>query len=77
LHQRAPEEIAAPRHPLTALPALSGILVQRDEPIAFNGVVIGCNVGVGRAGPLNDPDTAQKIDPAAMSLSVPSGPISR
>ena len=38
---------------------------------------IGNQVGIGRAGALDDADAGQKSDPAARSVSAPSGPISR
>jgi len=59
------------------LPAPSGGLLERDQPIAFDGARVGNQVGVGRAGLLDDADTAQKSDPAARSLSPPSAPISK
>jgi hypothetical protein len=40
-------------------------LFERDQPIAFASAVVGNQVGVGRAGPLDDADAAQKSDPAA------------
>jgi shikimate kinase len=36
-----------------------------DQPVAFDGVRRSQQVGVGRAGALDDADAAQKIDPAA------------
>jgi hypothetical protein len=77
LDQRAAVEIALGGNPLPPLPTSAGILVQGDQPIAFVGAGISKNVGIGRAGPLDDPDPSQKIDPAARSAIAPSGPISR
>jgi len=45
--------------------------------ILFEGGVIGKQIGVGRAGPLNDADAAQKRLPAARSVKLPSGPMRR
>jgi hypothetical protein len=42
--------------------------MQRDQPIAFDGTVIGDEVGVGRASSLDDTDARQKRDPAALSV---------
>ena len=55
----------------------AGKLLPRDQPIAFAGLRIGNQVGVGRAGLLDDADAAQKSDPAARSVSELSGPISK
>ncbi len=77
LHERAAEEIAWRGKPGAALAALAGILRQSDEPIAFDGRFVGDEVGVGRAGALDNADAAQKSEPAARSVSAPSGPINR
>jgi hypothetical protein len=57
------------------------ILLERDQPVALDRALdranIGDQVGVGRAGPLDDSDAGQKSVPAARSVSVPRGPISR
>jgi hypothetical protein len=61
--------------PSLAAPARE--LFEGDQPLAFGGIGIGNEVGVGRARTLDNPDAAQKSDPAARSLSALSGPISR
>jgi hypothetical protein len=53
---------------MAALAAPSRVLLQGDEPVAFNRAQVTQKVGVGRAGALDDPDSAQKIDPAARSV---------
>jgi hypothetical protein len=40
-------------------------LLERDEPPALSGSCIGDQVGIGRAGALDDSYAGQKIDPAA------------
>jgi hypothetical protein len=77
LHKRAAVEVAIDRDPASALAAPPRLLVQRDEPVAFDGALFRNQVGIGRAGALDDPDARQKIDPAALSVKDPSGPISR
>jgi hypothetical protein len=39
--------------------------------------LVGEQVGVGRAGAFDDPQSAQNSDPAARSAIEPSGPISK
>jgi hypothetical protein len=51
--------------------------MQSDEPVTLNRVAVRNQVGVGRAGALDDPDARQKRLPAALSVSDPKGPISR
>ena len=75
--QGAAEEIALRRHPFRPCRPLPASCCQRDQPVAFDRVWIGKQVGIGRAGALDDPDAAQNSDPAARSVSAPSGPISR
>ncbi len=70
-------EIAVGRDPVPALAALACCLLERDEPVSFDGIRIGKQVGIGRAGALDDPDSAQKSDPAARSVSELNGPIKR
>jgi hypothetical protein len=77
LDQRAAEEIALGAYPRPALPALPCLLRQRDKPIPLGCGFVSNEVGIGRAGALDDPDAAQNSDPAARSVSVPSGPISK
>jgi hypothetical protein len=77
LDDRAAEEIAAPADPLARLAAAAGLLDLRDQPVAFAGLRASKQVGVGRAGALDDPDSAQNRLPAARSATAPSGPISR
>lgn len=76
-NQRASEEITAFRQPLAALAALSGGLLKRDQPVPFGRALIREEVGVGRAGSLDNPDSGQRSAPAARSASVPSGPMRR
>ena len=75
--ERAAVEVARRRDPGSALPSPARFLLEGDEPVAFDCGVVGDEVGVGRAGALDDPDPRQKSVPAARSLSAPSGPISR
>jgi hypothetical protein len=42
------------------LAALAGLLLERDQPVAFDGLPVGKEVGVGRAGALDDADPAQR-----------------
>jgi hypothetical protein len=70
-------EIAGCREPGTALSSATGILMKGNQPIALDGGFIGDQVGVGRTGALDDPDAGQKRLPAALSVSEPSGPISK
>jgi hypothetical protein len=62
---------------VAALSPLARVLRQRDEPVALDGVRIGQQVGIGRAGALDDADSAQKIDPAARSVMPFNVPISK
>jgi hypothetical protein len=75
--QRAAVKIAGARLPGPALPTAAVGLIERDEPVAFDSGFVSEKVGVGRAGLLDDTDAAQNSDPAARSVSAPSGPISR
>ena len=77
LDKRRTEEIAVLRLPLATLPSLARILRQGDEPSAFHRRSIGKQIGIGRAGTLNDADAAQNRLPAALSLRLPSGPMSK
>lgn len=77
LDQGAAEKVARCGDPFAALPPPAGVLVERDEPVALVQRLIGNDVGVGRTGPLDNPDTAQNKDPAARSLIAPSGPMRR
>jgi hypothetical protein len=67
LDQSATEEIAARAGPFAALPPLPSRLLERNEPVALDRTIVGQQIGVGRAGALDDPDAGQKIDPAARS----------
>jgi hypothetical protein len=60
MHQRASVEIARGRAPAAALAALSRLLLERDQPIALGRVSVIEQVGVGRAGPFDNPDFGQK-----------------
>ena len=60
---------------LLALPAAAGVLRERDQPIPFKGGFVRKQVGIGRAGALDDADAAQKRLPAARSVRLPSGPM--
>ena len=62
---------------MAALPAPARLLLERDQPVAFGGGSVGNDVGIGRAGALDDPDAAQKSDPAARSVTELSGPMRR
>lgn len=77
LDQGASVEIARNRDPLAALPATTRLLVKRDQPIAFAGISVSEKIGVGRAGAIDDADSAQKIDPAARLVICKSGPLSK
>jgi hypothetical protein len=77
LNQRAAVEIARRGQPRAALPAPARDLLERYQPVAFDKARIGDEVGIGRAGLLDDADACQNSDPAARSVSDPSGPISR
>ena len=63
--------------PAQTLSLAAGLLRKRDQPIALDGCGIGHDVGVGRTGPLDDPDAGQNRDPAALSVRAPKGPISK
>jgi len=67
LDQSAAEEVAAKRAPFAALPSPPGFLSARDQPVALDAVLRCEEIGVGRAGALDNADAAQKIDPAARS----------
>src|SRR3954451_5146741 len=58
-NQRAPKEICRRGNPFTTLSSAARSLLQRDQPVAFNGVLIGEQIGVCRAGLLDDPNAAQ------------------
>jgi hypothetical protein len=51
------------------------VLTQRNEPIAFDGTGVREQGTIGRAKLLDDPDTAQNSDPAALSVIVVSDPM--
>ena len=70
-------EIAPRRHPFPALASPARLLFERDQPVAFPRGAVDNEVGVGRAGPLDDTGAAQKSDPAARSVSALSGAIRR
>jgi hypothetical protein len=77
LNQGAAVEISRRGNPRPSLAPPASLLFERDQPIAFDRAWLGNDVGVGRAGPLDDADAAQKIDPAALLVIAPSGPISK
>lgn len=77
LDQRAAVEVTRGRDPLAALAAPPRLLVESDEPLAFDGFFVGEEIRVGRAGTLDNPDAAQKSDPAARSVIEPRKPMSR
>ena len=63
--------------PVPPLATLARLLFKRNQPVALDGAVVGQEIGIGRAGPLDDADAAQKRLPAALSVKRPSGPIKR
>jgi hypothetical protein len=63
-HHRASEEIAGLRHPFAALATLPRSLLERDQPIALDRGFVGQQVRIGRAGALDDSDSAQKQRPS-------------
>ena len=71
------EEIAVERFPRAAVAPAPGVLAQRDQPVALDRERIGEQGAVGRADLLDDADAAQNSDPAAVSVMLPSGPMSR
>ena len=75
--QSASVEIPGYRQPNPALPSFALLLVERDQPIAFDGLVVGNEIGIGRAGALDNSDAGQNRLPAARSVRAVSGPISR
>ena len=75
--QGATEEITLGGLPIAALAAAAGVLGQRDQPVAFQRGQVSQQVGIGRAGTLDNANSTQKSDPAARSLSTCSGPIRR
>lgn len=77
LDQRAAVEIPLSGDPFAALPAPAGSLFQSNQPVTLNGARVAKQIGVSRAGSLDDADSAQKSDPAARSVNVPRTPISR
>lgn len=77
LDDRASVEIAERRKPFASLPPPARLLLERDKPVALTGCLIGDKVSVGRAGALDETDASQKSVPAARSVSVPRGPISK
>ena len=77
LDQCAAIKISLGGNPAPALPALPRFLVERNQPLAFDRALASDQVGVGRAGSLDDPNPRQKRLPAALSVKDPSGPISK
>ncbi len=77
IDEGAAVEIPRRRYPAAALPSPSCGLIERDQPVAFDCLFVRDQVGVGRAGALDDADARQKIDPAALSVSVCKGWIRR
>ena len=71
------EKVTLLADPVTALPPASGVLFERNQPVSFCGAGVGKQVGVGGTGTIDEMDTAQKIDPAALSAKLPSGPMRR
>jgi hypothetical protein len=60
MHQRASVKIARRGGPAATLPPLPRLLFERDQPVAFERLRVSKQVGVGRAGPFDDPDSGQK-----------------
>jgi len=77
LNERATVKIPWRGNPCPALTPSARLLLESDQPISLDAVRIGDEIGVGRTDPLDDADAAQKIDPAALSVIAPSGPIRR
>jgi hypothetical protein len=63
--QRASVEIAGCGDPVAALPSPPGPLLERNEPLTLDSIGVSEEIGIGRAGLLDDADAAQKSDPAA------------
>lgn len=76
-NERAAIKIAFCGYPGASLAAPARKLFERYQPITFNGSRISNQVGIGRTGLFDDPDTGQKRLPAAWSVSEPKGPMSR
>jgi hypothetical protein len=77
LDDRASVEIPRRGDPLASLAAPARLLLKRDEPVAFLRGRFSDEIGVGRAGSLDETDAAQKSVPAARSVTAPKGPISK
>jgi hypothetical protein len=52
-------------------------LIERDDPVPLVEALVGNDVGIGRAGALDNANGGQKSVPAARSARPPSGPINR
>jgi hypothetical protein len=71
------EEVSVESLPHPVVTATSGILAECDKPVTLDCKRVGKQCAVRRTKPFDNPDPAQKSDPAALSVSWPSGPISR
>jgi hypothetical protein len=63
--KRASVEIACRRDPFAALAPPPRLLLEGNQPVAFTGALVGNEVRIGRAGALDDSNSAQNSDPAA------------
>ena len=49
-----PKKLPVRGNPAPSLPSPARILLERDQPVAFDGGFVGNQVGIGRAGALDD-----------------------
>jgi hypothetical protein len=62
---------------MSPLTSASGVLCQCNQPVALNSGDVSQQVGVGRAGPLDNADPAQNRAPAARLVQPVSGSMRR
>lgn len=77
LDQSRAAEVAVYRLPRPAMPALAAFLPERDQPIAFDRLIVRQQGTVRRPQPVDDADSGQNRLPAALPVNSPSGPINR
>ena len=75
--QSAAGEIARFIDPAAPLAALARKLAQSDQPVSLDRLAIADQPVVGRADLLDDPDSGQNSEPAALLVIRPSGPMSK